>query len=63
VRGITEQNHATPVPVPDRIAVADCLAPAEVEHGQERLHRRMRVAEGVLKLGAVGRDVATLGMG
>jgi hypothetical protein len=30
--------------MPDRIAITDRLTAAEIEHRQQRLHRRMRVA-------------------
>jgi hypothetical protein len=46
--------------MPDRIAITDRLTAAEIEHRQQRLHRRMRVAVSLLKLGTVGCDVATL---
>ena len=62
MRGIAEENHAPPVPMPDRIAVAHRLPPAEVEHCQQRLHGRMRVAVGMLELGAVGGRIGTLGL-
>jgi hypothetical protein len=60
MRGVPQQDDTLLVPMPDRIAVADGLAPAKVEHRQQRLHRRMRAAVGVLELGTVSRYIAPL---
>ena len=49
--------------MPHRSAVADRAAPAQVHHADQRAHRRMRIAVGVLELGARGRGVQSLGMG
>jgi hypothetical protein len=49
--------------MPDWVTVANRLAPAEIKHRQQCLHRGVRVAVGVLKLGPVGRDIATLRAG
>src|SRR5262249_44545264 len=60
MRGVAQKHNATLMPMSDWITVADRLAPTEIKHRQQRLHRGVRVAVSVLKLGPVGRHIAAL---
>src|ERR1700722_16692052 len=63
MRGIAEQHDAPLMPMPDRVSVADRLAPAQIEHRQQRLHGGVCFAVDLFQLGAVGLGVTPLGAG
>src|SRR5215470_18873849 len=63
MRGVTEQHDAALMPMPDRGAIADLSAPPEVEHRNEIVYCRMRLAIGALQLRTIRCRVALLAMG
>ena len=59
---IADEHHTAAVPMPDGVSIGDRAAPTQIKHGNERAHRRMRVAVGAVELATIGFEIAFLGV-